>query len=317
MTNSDPSSQETAFFDLQVNGYGGVDFNADKLQTEDVSRVCRQLQGDGVSGILATVITADLVAMCRRLQNICRVREQDAVIRKVIRGIHIEGPFISALPGYVGAHPAAHVLPAHVDAMQQLLDAAEGLTRIVTLAPECDADSSVTLLLANLGITVSAGHSNPDIETLKSSLDAGLSMVTHLGNGCPLLLPRHDNIIQRLLSLSERLAIGFIADGVHIPYPTLGNYLRVTGFERAFVVTDAIAAAGQGPGVFRLGDRQVVVDHNLATWSEDRQHLVGSALTMPSAVNGLRQHLGLTQAQIDRLTRRNPRLAIGENTVTS
>ena len=241
------------YFDLHVNGYAGVDFNADDLQLDAMVAVCRRLRDDGVAGILATVITADLDCMCRRLQNVCRVREQDASIAAMIRGVHIEGPFINPTAGYVGAHPADAVLPADLDSMQRLLDATEGLTRIVTLAPECDSKQRVTKMLAGVGVTVSAGHCDPDSEMLAASIDAGLSMFTHLGNGCPLMLHRHDNIIQRVLTRSEQLAIGFIADGVHIPYAVLRNYLAVTGFERTFVVTDAIAAAGCEPGRFRLG----------------------------------------------------------------
>ena len=91
--------------------------------------------------------------------------------------------------------------------------------------------------------------------SLRAAIDAGLSMFTHLGNGCPMLLHRHDNIIQRVLSLRERLTICFIADGVHIPPMALGNYLRLVGIERAIVVTDAISAARLGPGRYTVGSR--------------------------------------------------------------
>jgi N-acetylglucosamine-6-phosphate deacetylase len=107
------------------------------------------------------------------------------------------------------------------------------------------------------------------------------------------------------------LWIGWIADGVHVPLFALGNYLRSAGLERCFVVTDAISAAGLGPGEFRLGDQTVIVDQQLATWSADRSHLVGSASTMPQSVANLRQHLGLDQNQIRRLTWDHPRKAIG------
>jgi N-acetylglucosamine-6-phosphate deacetylase len=299
------------FVDLQVNGYAGVDFNADRLDGAGVAEACQRLKTDGVTGILATIITADLPAMCRRLQNICRIRQQDRTVAAIVWGIHIEGPFLNKEHGYIGAHPSDVARPAEANAMKQLLDAAEGLTRIVTLAPECDDGARVTRMLADQGITVSAGHCNPDHDTLMACIDAGLSMFTHLGNGCPLMLHRHDNIIQRVLALSRHLAIGFIADGVHVPYAALGNYLAVTGFERAFVVTDAIAAAGCGPGVFQLGDRAVVVDEELATWSTDRQHLVGSASTMPVVVQRLRERLGLSDHQTRQLTYSNPRRAIG------
>ena len=138
--------------------------------------------------------------------------------------------------------------------MRRLLDAAGGLTRIVTLAPEQDDGFQVIRMLAKEGIVVSAGHCDPSREMLCGAIDAGLAMFTHLGNGCPVLMERHDNIIQRVLSLADRLWITFIVDGRTFPFPRAGNYLRCAGSGRAIVVTDAVAAAGMGPGRYRCGD---------------------------------------------------------------
>jgi N-acetylglucosamine-6-phosphate deacetylase len=295
------------YVDLQVNGYADVDFNADELRAEEVAPVCQRLRGDGVAGILATVITADVESMCRRLANIARVREADRAIEEIIWGIHIEGPFLNEQPGYIGAHPVEAARPADVDSAKRLLDAAGGLTRIVTLAPERDDGSRVTTWLTGQGVRVSAGHCNPSLDELRAAIDAGLSLFTHLGNACPMSLPRHDNIIQRALSLSDRLQIGFIADGVHVPYVALRNYLKCCGTDRAFIVTDAIRGAGLGPGEYSIGDQRVVVDENLATWAADRSHLVGSAGTMPRSADNLRQHLDLDDAAIRQLLVENPR----------
>jgi len=298
------------YVDLQVNGYADVDFNADELEADAVAGVCARLRDDGVAGILATVITADVDAMCRRLANVCRVRDAAREIADMVWGIHIEGPFLNEEPGYIGAHPAKSARPADVDTMKRLLDAAGGLTRIVTLAPERDDKQRVTQFLAAQGVRVSAGHCNPTLDELRASIDAGLSLFTHLGNGCPMMLPRHDNIIQRVLSLSDRLMIGFIADGVHVPFVALGNYLKCCGCERAFIVTDAIRGAGLGPGEYSIGERRVVVDENLATWAADRSHLVGSAGTMQRSAENLRTKLRLDQGQIRQLMMDNPRAII-------
>jgi N-acetylglucosamine-6-phosphate deacetylase len=149
---------------------------------------------------------------------------------------------------------------------------------------------------------------------LRASIDAGLSLFTHLGNACPLMLPRHDNIIERVLSLSERLYIGFIADGIHVPFVALGNYLKCCGVERAFVVTDAICGAGMGPGQYQIGGQRVVIDENLATWSADRSHLVGSAGTMRRSCELLRRDLGLGGEQLRQLMVDNPLRILGIQT---
>jgi N-acetylglucosamine-6-phosphate deacetylase len=304
-------NSSSGYVDLQVNGYANVDFNADELSAEGVSTVCHRIRGEGVAGILATVITANLDAMCQRLANICRVRDTDPAIAGMIWGIHIEGPFINEQPGYIGAHPAESAMPADVDSMQRLLDAAGGLTKIVTLAPERDANSNVTSFLAGQGVRVAAGHCNPSLDELRAAIDAGLSLFTHLGNGCPGMLPRHDNIIQRALSLSDHLMFGFIADGMHVPFLALGNYFKCCGLDRAYIVTDAICGAGLGPGEYTIGEQRVIVDENLATWSADRSHLMGSAGTMARSAENLRRALGFNYRQIEQLMTDNPRSIIG------
>lgn len=299
------------YFDLQVNGYAGVDFNRDDWNLEQLEAACERLKKDEVAGILATIITAPVEQMARRLKRLVEARESSVAVAERIVGFHIEGPFLNEQPGFIGAHPASAARQADLESMQQLLEAAGGLTRIVTLAPERDPHFQVTQFLAEQSIVVAAGHCDPSLDVLRAAIDAGVSMFTHLGNGCPLQLHRHDNIIQRALHLSDRLWIGLIADGVHVPFATLSNYLRCAGLERCFVVTDAIAAAGLGPGQYPLGDQMVVVDENLATWSSDRSHLMGAASPMPRVATNLRRALNLTNEQIEQLVWHTPRRAIG------
>lgn len=301
----------THFIDLQVNGYAGVDFNDDQLAAESLHAVCRRLRADGVEGILATIITAAVPQMEARLRNLVQLRDQDPLARELVLGVHLEGPFVSDAPGFVGAHPPDHARPADEDVMNRLLDAAEGLVRLVTLAPERDPGMRVTKLLRRAGVVVAAGHCDPSLADLRAAIDAGLAAFTHLGNGCPAMLPRHDNVIQRVLSLADKLWVSFIADGVHVPWHALGNYLRCVGIDHAVVVSDAISAAGLGAGRFRLGDQEVVVDADGATWSADRSHLTGSAATMAQAATRLRDELGLSSADVVKLTRDNPLQMLG------
>jgi len=295
------------YFDLQVNGYAGVDFNGETMTGEDLHRACAQLKSDGVAAILATVITDDMDVMCNRLQRLVGLREADDTAKKMIAGIHVEGPFINDAAGYRGAHPEDAIEPAHVDGMKRLLDAAGGLTRVVTLAPERDDAFAVTRLLVRQGITVSAGHCNPTMKQLTSAIDAGLSMFTHLGNGRPMEVPRHDNVLQRVLSVSDRLLLTLIADGVHLPFFVLKNIIRLAGVEHCAITSDAMAAAGLGPGRYTLGRWKVAVGEDLVARSPDGTHLIGSAVSMRQSEANLRRELGLNDEEIHTLMVRNPR----------
>lgn len=300
------------FFDLQVNGYAGVDFNGESLDAAAVEGMCLRLESQGVEGILATIITDSLPVMEARLRRLVDRIRQLPVLQRVIRGIHLEGPFINPEAGYRGAHPVDAIVPADLAAMERLQEAAGGLTRLVTLAPECDAGLRVTRALRDQGIVVSAGHTNASLDELRAAIDAGLTMFTHLGNGCPATMPRHDNIIQRALSLSDQLWLCFIADGAHIPFFALRNYLDITGIDKAIVVTDAIVAADLGPGRYRFGRWDLKIGEDLVARSPDHSHLVGSTVTMPRSFKNLTEHLGISGEDARRLLEINPQTAMGQ-----
>jgi N-acetylglucosamine-6-phosphate deacetylase len=296
--------------DLQLNGYRGVDFNTDDLSLPAMQKACAALKADGGGRMLATVITDQLDRMVARIERLAEFHAADVHIRDAMAGIHVEGPFISPLPGYVGAHPAKHVLPAEVSAAQRLVDAGRGLVRMVTLAPEHDRGLATTRWLAGRGVIVSAGHCDASVAQIRSAVDAGLSAFTHLGNGCPLLLHRHDNIIQRVLSLNGLRWVMVVADGVHVPPLVLRDYIMRIGIGRTIAVTDATAAAGMGPGRYTLAGQEVVVGEDGAAWAAGRTHLVGSTATMAFIRQVLRKDVGLSAEEVDQVTSLNPSRAI-------
>jgi N-acetylglucosamine-6-phosphate deacetylase len=300
------------YFDIQVNGYGGVDFNQDDLGADDLHRACAKLRADGVDGILAAIITDAADRMVARLARLVALREADALARDIIAGIHIEGPFLNPTDGYRGAHPRDAIVAADLDLAARLLDAAGGLTRVFTLAPERDHGARVTRWLADRGVVVSAGHTDATLDQLREGIDAGLRMFTHVGNGCPAHLPRHDNIVQRALYLRDELWLSFIADGIHVPFPALRNYLDLAGPDgRCVVTTDAMAAAGLGPGLFRLARWEVRVGDDLAARAPDGSHLIGSAVSMAQVAQRLRHELQLPESRVRSLTVTAPKAAVG------
>jgi N-acetylglucosamine-6-phosphate deacetylase len=300
-----------SYFDLQINGYAGTDFCSSDTTIEEMRHACEALKGDGIEGILATMITDSVDALAARLEKMVRFREEDSLIREVVRGFHVEGPFISPEIGYVGAHPPRWVKPANVADAARLLEAGGGLVRLMTLAPEFDDGAATTKYLVGQGVTVSAGHCDPDFGTLERAIDSGLSMITHVGNGCPVILPRHDNFIQRVLSLSDRLWLCFIPDGAHVPFFALQNYLKVAGLERTIFTTDAIMAAGLGPGTYELSGEPVEVDEAGVARRPGSPNLAGSTIRGHQVAANLREYLGLSDAEVQQVYRDNPRRALG------
>lgn len=299
------------FLDLQVNGYAGVDFNSTSLHIEHLRSACEQFRNDGGGQILAAIITDDPVRMADKLSRIAQFHQNDELINEVIAGFHIEGPFLNPADGCAGAHPQSFLIPPKLDIMKLLLDSAGGLARIVTLAPELDGANELIRFLADQRIVVSAGHCDATRDELAAAVDSGLSMFTHVGNGCALQQNRHDNIIQRVLSLSDRIWCCFIADGVHVPGFALKNYLAVAGLERSIVVSDAMTAAGLGPGSYKLGSIDVSVDSKFrAELAGGDGRLAGSVATLPLLKKVLQDEVGLTQSEMNILLVENPRAAL-------
>ena len=130
------------YLDLQVNGAFGVDFNDDALTAEAFEFACGKLKESGVIGFLATIITDAVATMCGRIEKIVRLLDTNAGLRQFVRGIHIEGPFLSDQSGFYGTHPSQHIQPANERDAMRLLEAGNGFVRLVTLAPEQDPDFS-------------------------------------------------------------------------------------------------------------------------------------------------------------------------------
>jgi N-acetylglucosamine-6-phosphate deacetylase len=297
--------------DIQVNGYAGTDFNSNTFTPEALRHACECLREDGCQQILATFITDTIENMELRIRRLIEFRAKDPLVQQVIAGVHLEGPFIHAEKGYVGAHPPQCVKPASVGDAKRLLAAGEGMVKLITLAPECDPGFKTTSYLAEQGVVVSAGHCNPDLKTLTEACDAGLTMFTHVGNGCPMIMHRHENIIHRALALREKLWLCFIPDGVHIPFFALKHYLKVAGLERSIFVTDAISAARLGPGRYTLAGWEILIGEDLVARSPDGSHFVGSTVTLPRIRHHALADLCLSQLDLITLLESNPRRAVG------
>ena len=148
--------------DLQINGLSGVDFNQPAVTQEQWTLARSRLFEDGTTHFLPTLITDSIEALCVKLRGLalhCAHEPEAEGLAKAV-GIHLEGPFLSSEPGYVGAHPREHARTLQLDELKRLVEAAEGQLRWVTLAPECDPTGVGVDYLTRLGIRVAAGHCN-------------------------------------------------------------------------------------------------------------------------------------------------------------
>jgi N-acetylglucosamine-6-phosphate deacetylase len=264
-------------FDLQVNGYGGIDFQQDDLGVDGLITAALQLRAAGCTRFLLTLVTDEWPAMTARLQRLCKLRAKSAMLQSAIVGWHIEGPFLSAEPGFHGAHDAALMIdpsPAHI----QELRAITGVDPLLlTLAPERPGAMDAIALATSLGIKVSLGHTDASAETLRRAIEAGATGFTHLGNGCTRALDRHDNILWRVLDASG-LTVSLIPDQIHISPPLFRLFHRMIGPDSICHISDAMSAAGAPPGRYKLGKKEAEVGPDQIVRLPGESNFAGSAL---------------------------------------
>lgn len=287
-------------FDFQVNGFGGVDFQAATVSLAEMEHAVAVMHRHGLAAIFLTLITDDIGAHCRRLENFERLCADSPAVARMIAGYHIEGPWLSPEPGYRGAHPPG---PMHAPSMAEfarLQEAAGGRVRLITLAPEWPGSAECIAAITRAGVQVSLGHTNASNAQIDDAVRAGARFVTHLGNGTPLELPRHDNVIQRLLARDDLVAC-LIPDGVHLPGFVLKNFFRAKPAGKVLFTTDAMAGAGAGAGRYRVGRLDIDVGSDGIARQPGGGGFAGSTLTPDEGVRRCAEYLGITAAESTRL----------------
>lgn len=274
------------FVDLQVNGFGGVDFNAPGLTADRASEALDRMRGTGVTRCLPTLITSSLEQFAANARILGRMSHA------AIAGLHMEGPYISPEDGPRGAHPRDHVRAATADDFARRQDAAAGRIVLVTLAPEIPGAIPLIERLVRAGVRAAIGHTAATPEQIADAIRAGATLATHLGNGCAQMLPRHPNAIWELLAADAVLA-SVIVDGHHLPASTVKSIVRAKGPRRSILVTDAIAAAGCAPGRYTIGGVPCELGANGRVSLPGTPYLAGSALTMDRAVENTLRFTGL------------------------
>jgi N-acetylglucosamine-6-phosphate deacetylase len=266
-----------ALVDLQINGYAGVDFQQDNVSVDDLLRAARALRRDGCAHFLLTLITDDWGRLLARLRRFRALRENSPELREAVIGWHIEGPFLSEKPGFCGAHNPTHMRDATPGDMEEL-QATTGDDRVlITMAPERNGAREAIGLAASLGIHISLGHTDASAEVLQQAVAAGATGFTHLANGCPRELDRHENILWRVCD-TPGLTVSFIPDGIHVPARAF-RLLHKLVDGPVYYTTDAMAAAGAGPGRYQLGELELEVGADQIVRLPGKSNFAGSALT--------------------------------------
>ena len=273
------------FIDVQVNGGGGALLNDDP-SADGVRRIAQSHRRYGTTGMLPTVIT-DAPAVTAAA--IAAVREARAQGVPGILGIHIEGPFLDV--GRKGAHAARFIRDMAEADVEQIATAHCGAV-MLTLAPN-KVKPDLIRKLADRGVLVSLGHAEAQAADVQAALAAGARAFTHLYNAMSQMTGREPGMVGVALSDTGSFA-GLIADGFHVHDTALRVALAAKPHGRLMLITDAMAAAADGPDRFELQGRSVVLNNGRLQLEDGT--LAGSNLTMDEAVRHCVSKLGVDLA---------------------
>lgn len=295
--------------DLQVNGYRGVDLSGADLTEEKVVHLCQELRQAGTTAFLPTLITSPTELYQRNLPIIARVMERPEFQTQML-GIHVEGPFISSHDGARGAHDADATRMPDIDYLDRLIGWAGGKVKMLTLAADLEGAAELAHHAASRGITVALGHQMANEAQLDALVRAGATILTHLGNGIPAMIPRHENVLWAGLA-NDDLTATIIADGHHLPAALLKTIIRAKGPERCIVISDASPLAGLRPGQYETMGTQVVLDPGGRLYDPATGYMAGSSATILQCANHVASLDIVTARELIAMVFDNPLKLIG------
>lgn len=298
------------FFDLQINGFAGVDFQDPALTGEQLRHAVDALLERNITRILFTLITDEGQSLEAKFRNVEALRAADPLIADVICGYHLEGPYLNPEPGFRGAHPEQCMKAPDLDEFRRWQDAAGGRIRLLTLAPEWEGSPAFIESIRSDEVYVAFGHTNASASDIDQAIAAGATLITHLGNGIPQQMDRHNNVVQRLLARDELTAC-LIPDGIHLPPFVLQNFFRAKPKGKAVFVSDCMSAAAMPAGRYKLAGMELEVGDDRVVRQPGKTNFAGSALTLDEGYANARKWLGLSAEEAHDLCGRAAAAVVG------
>ncbi|WDE08206.1 N-acetylglucosamine-6-phosphate deacetylase [Thalassomonas viridans] len=283
------------FVDLQVNGGGGVLFNAEPTPDGVKTMLIAHAQF-GTTAMLPTVITDKVEVMAQAADAVAQLLKAGT---PGLAGIHFEGPHLSAAKK--GAHSQGFIREIS-EAEWQIYRRKDLGQIIVTLAPETVSAGDIHTLVS-LGVKVCLGHSNADYLCVRQALLAGADGFTHLYNAMSPLQGREPGMVGAAL-FHDEASCGIIADGFHLDDVCGRLALKVKPRDKVFLVTDAMQHVGCQQKEFAFFDRKITLTGGRLTSTTGE--LAGSALDMATAVKNAHLKLQVPLDQALNMASLNP-----------
>lgn len=293
--------------DIHFHGCAGYDF------CDGTAEAVRAIASYEITHGTTTICPATMTLPEEQLLEICRtgaaaaeseVLAEEIPLKEVLRGIYLEGPFISAEKK--GAQNAAYLHKPDLAMLKRLQEAAKGMIRMAAVAPE--EEGAMELIREGVStFRFSIAHTCADYETAKAAMEAGAHHVTHLYNAMPPFTHRNPGVIGAAAE-NEETRVELICDGIHIHPCVVKSTFKLFGAERMVLISDSMMATGMEDGEYALGGQPVTVRGNLALLKDGT--IAGSATNLYDCMRTAIR-MGVPKEAAIRAATVNPAQAVG------
>lgn len=291
--------------DHQVNGYFGHSFVDQDLSIQKVKLITKKLRENGITSYYPTLITSSKKLLLRNLSILAEAIE-DPDTGLSIPGIHLEGPYISPLDEFYGAHLRKWIRDPDWDEFMALYEASGRNIREITLAPELNGSIEFISRCYKENIVVGLGHHNGTSEIIKKAIDAGASVATHLGNGIASFIHHHENPIWPQLA-DERMMASIIVDGFHLTKEEVQVFLKVKGPHNITLVSDVSKLGGLKAGKY---DDLLLTKEGMVYFPAQNVK-AGASLLINKGIENMLKYTSCSLAESIHMASRNPARLLG------
>ncbi|OFY61591.1 MAG: N-acetylglucosamine-6-phosphate deacetylase [Bacteroidetes bacterium RBG_13_43_22] len=293
--------------DNQVNGFAGVSFTfgGGELTVDGVKKATIELWKAGVTTYLPTLTTNSNELLMKNFSVLSQAID-DPELMGSIAGFHLEGPYISPVDGFRGAHPLRFVRKPDWEEFTELQKASGNHILQVSLAPETEGALDFIKKCKASGVLVGLAHHNAPADVVKEAVDLGAVIATHLGNGCANTINRHLNPLWPQLA-DDRLMISIIGDGFHLNPEEIRTFYKVKGPDKTIITSDVTSYASLPPGKFLNveGDTIELTPDGMVRYPAQNV-LAGSALPMKKGVANVMKVTGCSLEEAIQMASTNP-----------
>lgn len=243
--------------DIHVHGCAGADFSDGDYA--GLVRMARYLARRGVTSFAPASMTLPYDALDKAFHAAARLRREGLADGARLMGIQMEGPFLSREKR--GSQNPAYLRLPDWDRFLRLYDAAEGLLRIVDVAPELPGAAEFTRR-ASEKCRVSVAHTAAGYDQAAAVFDAGATHLTHLFNAMSGIHHRHPGPIGAA-SERENVTAELICDGIHVHPSAVRMAFRLFP-GRICLISDALRCCGMADGSYSLGGQEILLSGGVA-----------------------------------------------------